>query len=621
MFKAIIISTLLLSSGLVYAQKRMALLVGISSYEDSHWPKLNGTKDVTYMDSTLKNYGFTNLSRLTNAQATQQAIISALQRLASIAQTGDIVLFHFSGHGQLIADQNHDEVDGYDEAIVPWDSPLGTMHSNDPRRLIRDDVLASLFLDIRRKIGTQGTLICILDACYAAGLMRKENHVVVRGATFPVATEAYQKEMPLLSHPIDTVTIEYTSDKSLGAYVAFFACLANEKNFEYQEKRMGSLTYAFCTALNASVNADTYEILYGKIRREMNHIVAGQTPMLEGSRNQVVFSTNRHYVFHYSINNVTSKEAVIINGGLNFGLGIGDIIEFRKPGIGAQANVSTGTITKISANEAEVKLAKPVVNVESVEDLWGYLVFSAPTSAQLGIKCIPGEDAELLGLYKRLKINPEVQLNFTDPDLVLGIFPEKPDTIELRSSLGKSLFLLPRRSLHADQLYDTIYKTILAYKLGKFYKGLRASSINTNGTMEFVDLHVGDSPQPLQSRRDQTKGWSFHSNDIVTCRLRNTGNTTAYFYLLNILDNGLAKLMFPWFDDDYSQYRLSPGYSCDPNFKVAQEPGKEMLILIVSLHQLTNLETFYNNIRHRGQNAPAFISDYSVQALDFTITK
>ena len=622
-FQVGILPILLLGFWTLSAQKRIALLVGIGQYQDGNWSKLNGDKDVNFMDSTLRNYEFFSISNLKNNQATQQGILTGLKNLESKAQTGDIVLFHFSGHGQLIADQNRDEVDGYDEAIVPWDSPLGAQFSNDPRRLIRDDDLASLFLAIRKKIGPKGTLICVLDACYSAELLRNENNIVVRGAPFIAAAQNYQQEMKKgeTSHPIDTSSIEHALHESLGHYVAFSACLANEKNYEYHDKQMGSLTYAFCTALNTSLNADTYQILYEKIRREINRIVAGQTPMLEGAKNQVIFSTNRSFVFHYSINKVLDPEMVRINGGRNWGLGLGDIIEFRQPGVGARPKVVTGTITKISGIEAEIKLAAPMHNREGLESLWGYLSFSSPTSPQLKVKCLPTQDAELTLLYEPLKNNPELQLNSVNPDLILGIYPENPNQIELRSNLGKTLFLIPKNSLHPAQLSDTLYKSVLAYKLGQFYKGLRAHSINTNGVIEFIELNVNGVSQALSSRRDHTKGWSFRPKDIVKYRLRNTGNTPAYFYVLNILDNGMGKPIFPYFEKDFSKYYLQPGGTCEGRFMVDVHPGKELMILLVSLTPLKDLETFFFDIRRRGQTDLEVIPDLSTQGIDFIIEK
>lgn len=260
-------------------------------------------------------------------------------------------------------------------------------------------------------------------------------------------------------------------------------------------------------------------------------------------------------------------------------------------------------------------------NRELFESLWGYLVFSAPDSAKLKIKCLPNQDTELTLLHEQLKSYPEIQLNSVNPNLILGTFPENPNKIELRSNLGKTLFLIPKHSLHQAQLYDTLYKSILAYKLGQFYKGLRAYSINTNGTIEFIELKANGVPQSLSSRRDHTKGWTFRPGDIVTYQLRNTGNTPAYFYVLNILDNGMGRAIFPWYESDFSKYSLDPGGICEGKFMVDQYPGKELMILIVSLTQLKDLETLFFDIRRRGQTDLELIPDMSTHCIDFTIEK
>ena len=54
-----------------------------------------------------------------NAQRpTGTNIKKALTRLITTAQAGDILVFHFSGHGMQLPDKSGDEADGKDEAIV-----------------------------------------------------------------------------------------------------------------------------------------------------------------------------------------------------------------------------------------------------------------------------------------------------------------------------------------------------------------------------------------------------------------------------------------------------------------------------------------------------------------------
>ena len=45
-----------------------------------------------------------------------------LQEFEDQLNPGDVAVIHYSGHGQQIMDDNGDEPDGYDEALIPVDA-------------------------------------------------------------------------------------------------------------------------------------------------------------------------------------------------------------------------------------------------------------------------------------------------------------------------------------------------------------------------------------------------------------------------------------------------------------------------------------------------------------------
>ncbi len=54
-------------------------------------------------------------------QPTRNNILDSLKQLVSNARAGDILIFHYSGHGGQVEDLNGDEEDGMDETICPID--------------------------------------------------------------------------------------------------------------------------------------------------------------------------------------------------------------------------------------------------------------------------------------------------------------------------------------------------------------------------------------------------------------------------------------------------------------------------------------------------------------------
>lgn len=104
----------------VSAQTRRALVIGIGQQEDKAWGKINGDRDVPFVEEILKNAKFKtgNVKKLVNQQTTKTAIVNAFKSLASQSKRGDIVYVHFSGHGQQKKDLHNDGKDGLEERWI-----------------------------------------------------------------------------------------------------------------------------------------------------------------------------------------------------------------------------------------------------------------------------------------------------------------------------------------------------------------------------------------------------------------------------------------------------------------------------------------------------------------------
>jgi translation initiation factor IF-1 len=188
----LIIIALIFSTTNICATKKHALLIGISEYPvysdipQSSWQSIHGTNDIKLITNVLKNQGF-SVQKILNKQATAAKIRKSLKQLIQKVTHGDIVYVHFSGHGQSYEDISGDEADGWDEAIVPYDARSiyiegvyeGTNH-------ILDDELEIYFTAIRKKIGEQGFLYVVLDACHMGGASRgnevDDDEIFVRGS-------------------------------------------------------------------------------------------------------------------------------------------------------------------------------------------------------------------------------------------------------------------------------------------------------------------------------------------------------------------------------------------------------------------------------------------------------
>lgn len=233
----------------LYAQNKIALLVGISDYpqypnSEASWPKIHGTNDVLLMKPILQKQGF-KMDMLTNNNATYISIQAAFEKLLKNAKAGDIIYIHLSGHGQAVEDINGDEVDGWDEAFIPYDAQRTYqkgIYTGEKHFL--DDELNKYLVAIRSKIGTKGIVYVVMDACHAGSSYRgeeEEDSVYVRGTDI-----GFSKNGKTYAPPIDKRgNIRISSEKGMSPMYMLEACRAYEVNTEIKQngKYYGPMSY------------------------------------------------------------------------------------------------------------------------------------------------------------------------------------------------------------------------------------------------------------------------------------------------------------------------------------------------------------------------------------------
>lgn len=169
-----------LGSQTAFAQQKHALLVGISDYGNTNedpnkWSNISGANDVKLLKPLFTQQRF-KITTLVDAEATYSAIIKSLDKLTKTCKKGDLVYVHFSMHGQPIEDLNGDEEDGWDEALIPVDAQMKYKKGvYEGKKHLLDDTLEKYFNEIRSKIGTNGQLYVVMDACHSGTASRGDN--------------------------------------------------------------------------------------------------------------------------------------------------------------------------------------------------------------------------------------------------------------------------------------------------------------------------------------------------------------------------------------------------------------------------------------------------------------
>jgi hypothetical protein len=143
-----------------------ALLVGLNAYPDPANTLRGCVNDVVQMSSLLQEgFGFDNIRQirlLTDQRATTAAIKDRLRWLLDGASAGDVLVFHYSGHGAQVRDRHGDELDdGLDEIICPYDLDWDEPFTDDDLQ----DCLSGLASGVN--------LTVVLDCCHSGTGLRE----------------------------------------------------------------------------------------------------------------------------------------------------------------------------------------------------------------------------------------------------------------------------------------------------------------------------------------------------------------------------------------------------------------------------------------------------------------
>jgi len=261
--------------------QKKALLVGINAYNDG---PLNGcVNDVIKMNQVITHhFGFvdnSNKRMLTDKSATTANILARLRWLVDDAQPGDVLLFHYSGHGSQMVDVDYDlavEPDGLDEIICPVDL-------NWRDKVIKDDDFADIFKALPAGVN----LTVLLDCCHSGGGLRDFNGSPNKVRSLPIPTDimnrGFDKNLAPKTRGLyaDRSQIKTVEDQK---GILLSGCRSNQTSadawIQPVRKYMGAFTH-FCTETLKRHNWDmTYEDLIIETNKVLEAYGYDQRPEL-----------------------------------------------------------------------------------------------------------------------------------------------------------------------------------------------------------------------------------------------------------------------------------------------------------------------------------------------------
>ena len=267
----IITYILLLLSLSVTAQTKRALVIGLGEQQDKAWNKINGDKDVPFVQAMLKNAGFKSVMTLVNRQATKTGIVGAFKRMTASCKHGDVVYIHYSGHGQQMTDVHNDERDGLDECWIPYDACRKASATYHGERHLTDDELNFYLNAIRNKVGAKGKLLVVIDACHSGDGTRGEDDEIVRGVEDTLVVDSQNARG--LYETFEAIKSFFVGDNGKGNFIntkakplaerwiTISACRSDQVNIEMKSPAVGKLTYALWKELKNSDKVNNGEFM------------------------------------------------------------------------------------------------------------------------------------------------------------------------------------------------------------------------------------------------------------------------------------------------------------------------------------------------------------------------
>jgi pimeloyl-ACP methyl ester carboxylesterase len=277
------------------ARQTYALLVGINQYTSaSDIPSLRGClNDVdamqTYLQTRLgEDSGRVHIKTLLNEQARREAVIEGFRNHLCQAESGDVAIFFYAGHG---AQENapeefwHLEPDRLDETLVCYDSRC------DGSWDLADKELAKLIAEVADK---NPHIVVILDCCHSGTATRGTLTATkaVRRAPMDkrqrplssfIVTPDELPALPTVTHSFGFPTSGWHIPH--GRHVLLAACRDIEEAKEYagEGKHRGAFSYFLLDTLYKANGVLTYRDVFKRCSTLLQNRVMAQSPQLEAT--------------------------------------------------------------------------------------------------------------------------------------------------------------------------------------------------------------------------------------------------------------------------------------------------------------------------------------------------
>jgi hypothetical protein len=299
------------------APQLYALLIGIDYYlpgrlpDGTRYASLQGcVRDINHVETFLRSQlgvseecilkltssnteGSTQPPEPLECWPTYENMVAAFKQLTQMAQPGDQVYIHYSGHGghaRTLYPHLKGE-DGIDTTLVPCNFAAPEARS------LRDIEFESIL----KKMVNKGLIVTVvLDGPNSGGMARGDTDVrtpIIETTLHPTQSLVeVNDELAANTINLTQGRIDSSQHPASRNYVMLTASGSNGQAHEYAfngKERNGALTYWFLDSLRVMGLAITYKQLYDRIVAKVHNQFPQQTPQLYGEGDRIVFGSDR----------------------------------------------------------------------------------------------------------------------------------------------------------------------------------------------------------------------------------------------------------------------------------------------------------------------------------------
>ena len=545
--------------------EKYALIVAVGDYpEASGWADISSVNDVELIEGALLNQGFTkqNITTIINEQADRSGIINALKAVKSKLAPGDILVVHFSMHGQQVFDNNGDELDKLDESLVPYDAFASYSDTYKGENHLRDDDLGNIIKDLRNTLENTGQLFMILDSCHSGSSTRG---AISRGGKSALTPPNWTHENSTSAQGSDMME-NVNLNENNSPFVIISGARAKEQNFEYEG--YGSLSYAFAKAMNTLGTDFTYRQLFNKITAVMATIAPRQQPVIEGDVDYKLFKGE--YVQQqpfYTIKKIVNPKSIAVNAGTIQLFNVGTTVHVLPAGTSKfdeSLIIASGEVNRSLFNESRILLETALPDRVAPN----YIVFVDQLSyGDISLSVFIDKTVEnrvKTGVNDFLNTKKIGQLTETETQAQV-IVSRINDEYVLQGVAGGDPLNADEENLGADSL-EALNESLFKYAQGTYLRNLEMK----NPTFEFsfrlvpvsYDTETNAVGDVLEFNTATNDAGAFQISDDgsrAVLEVTNHSNKDLYFSIVEIYNDGKILPFMPNADCDFTDgERLIP---------------------------------------------------------------